>query len=71
MKTIYEAKEFIRSNLGKYVQIKAIGLRNKNEFIEGTISACYGHIFMVDTGFGQKSFTYSDVLIGNILVKDK
>lgn len=71
MRTIYEAKEFIRSNLGKYVQIKALGLRNKNEFIEGIINACYGHIFMVDTSFGQKSFTYSDVLIGNVLVKVK
>ena len=44
---------------------------NKNEMIEGIISECYANVFMVDTGFSKKSFTYTDVLIGNVLIKLK
>lgn len=71
MRTIYEAKEFIRSNVNKKVIIKVIGIRNKNELIEGIITECYPNIFVVDTEIGKRSFSYSDVLIGNILVKLK
>ena len=68
MKTIYQAKEFIRSNYGRRVIIKILGLRNKTDIIEGIISECYKHVFIVRTKFGNKSFTYTDVLIGNIRV---
>lgn len=71
MRTIYEAKEFIRSNINKKVIIKVIGIRNKNELIDGIITECYPNIFVVDTEIGKRSFSYSDVLIGNILVKLK
>ena len=71
MKTIYEAKEFIRSNINRKVMIKVIGIRNKNEIIEGIIAECYPNIFVVDTEINKRSFSYSDVLIGNILVKLK
>ena len=71
MKTIYEAKEFSISNKGKPVLIKVLGIRNKNEFIEGIIGDCYRNVFMIDTMYGKKSFTYTDYFIGNILVKLK
>lgn len=71
MKTIYEAKNFIRSIVGKSVIIKVMGLRNKNEIVEGIVGACYPNVFVVETVSGVKSFTYTDVLIGNILVKIK
>ncbi len=71
MRTIYEAKDFIKKNLNKKVIIKILGIRNKNEMIEGIISECYANVFMVDTGFSKKSFTYTDVLIGNVLIKLK
>lgn len=71
MITIYQAKEFIRSNYGKRVLIKILGIRNKIEMIEGIISECYSHVFVVRTKFGNKSFTYTDVLIGNIKVDVK
>ena len=71
MKTIYEAKNFIHSHLNKKVIVKVIGIRNKNEMVEGVISECYANIFMIDTGYGKKSYTYTDVLIGNVLVKIK
>lgn len=71
MITIYQAKEFIRSNYGKRVLIKILGIRNKIDMIEGIISECYSHVFVVRTKFGNKSFTYTDVLIGNIKVDVK
>ena len=69
MKTIYEARNYIRSNKGKEVWVKIRGIRNKNEDIKGIISECYPNIFLVVTKDGNKSFSYSDVLIGNIEVK--
>ena len=71
MKTIYQAKEFIRSNYGKRVVIKVLGIRYKIEMVEGIISECYQNVFIVLTKFGKKSFTYTDVLVGNIRVNVK
>ncbi len=71
MKTIYQAKEFIKSNYGRRVLIKVKGIRNKTELIEGIICECYRHVFIVTTKFGNKSFTYTDVLIGTIKVNVK
>lgn len=71
MKTIYQAKGFIRSNYGKRVIIKVLGIRNKIEMVEGIISECYQNVFIVLTKFGKKSFTYTDVLVGNIRVNVK
>ena len=71
MKTIYQAKEFIKSSFGRRVLIKVYGIRNKVDMIEGIISECYSHVFVVRTKFGNKSFTYTDVLVGNIKVSVK
>ena len=71
MKTIYQAKEFIKSNFGRRVLIKVYGIRNKVDMIEGIISECYRHVFIINTKFGKKSFTYTDVLVGNIRVSVK
>lgn len=71
MRTIYQAKEFIRSNFGKRVIIKVLGIRNKTDIVEGIISECYDNVFIITSKFGKKSFTYTDVLIGNILVTIK
>ena len=71
MKTIYEAKDFVLKNKGKNVLIKVLGIRNKNEYVDGVISECYKNLFMIDTLNGKKSFTYTDYLIGNILIKIK
>ena len=71
MKTIYEAKNFIQSNKGKRVFIKVSGIRNKNEMLDGTITECYPNVFIVDTESNKRSFTYTDLLIGNIIVQVK
>lgn len=71
MKTIYASRDLIKSNYGKRAIIKVIGLRNKTEIYEGIISECYNNVFILLTKNGKKSFTYTDVLIGNIKVNVK
>ena len=71
MKTIYQAKDFIRSNFGKRVFVKILGIRNKVDTLEGVISECYSRLFIVKTAFGNKSFNYADILVGNIKITVK
>ena len=71
MKTIYEVKDFVYGAFNKDVLIKVMGIRNKVEEVEGKIVQCYRHLFVVDTQKGKRSFSYVDVLIGNIKVKVK
>ncbi len=71
MKTIYQVRDFIRDNYGKRAIIKVLGIRNKTDIYEGLISECYKNVFILSTKMGKKSFTYTDVLIGNIKVSVK
>ncbi len=71
MRTIYEARDLIKNNYGKRALVKVIGIRNKSELYEGIISECYNNVFVLNTKLGKKSFSYSDVLVGNIVVKVK
>lgn len=71
MRTIYDAKEFITSNVGKNVIIKVKGIRIKNEIIYGTLKECYKNIFIVETSFFKRSFSYKDMLLGTIVVMIK
>lgn len=71
MRTIYEVKDFIYSSFNKNVIIKIKGIRNKSEIVEGKIVQCYRNLFIVDSNNIQKSFSYVDVLIGNVIIKVK
>ena len=71
MRTIYEAKEFVRNNFGKTVNVKIHGIRNKNEIIKGIISECYKNIFIVNTNLFKRSFSYKDLLLGIINIDVK
>ena len=71
MRTIYEAKSFVKSALGKDVVVKVLGIRNKNEIIKGTIIECYPNIFVIESNNMKKSYTYADVLIGNVVIRLK
>lgn len=66
MRTIYEAKSLINNNKGNKVWLTVKGVRNKKEIVEGIIIECYRNIFIVKTIMGNKSFSYSDLLIGNV-----
>lgn len=71
MRTIYEAKSFVKSSLGKDVVVKVLGIRNKNEIIKGIIIECYPNIFLIESNNMKKSYTYADVLIGNVVIRLK
>ena len=53
-----DAKLKIRINLG----------RNKSEYLEGKICKVHPNIFTISTNKGLKSFSYSDVIIKNIVI---
>ena len=62
--------EKIRNNIielrGKKIKFRYNGSRNQIEEFEGIIVNCYSYVFIIDLGDSKKSFSYSDVLIGNL-----
>ena len=64
--TIYEIKKKLKKNVGKYVYIKYNLGRNKYEDYKATIKELYDNIFIVDSEFGLKSFSYSDIMTKTI-----
>ena len=62
--------EKIRNNIielkGKKIKFRYNGSRNQIEEFEGVITNCYNYVFLISLGYINKSFSYSDVLIGNI-----
>ena len=69
MKTIYEAKELIKNNYKKIVTVKVLGMRNKREYLKGEITEIYKNIFIIQNENQKRSFSYTDLLIGNIQIK--
>lgn len=53
---------------GKKIKFRYNGSRNQIEEFEGVITDCYNCIFIIDLGYINKSFSYSDVLIGTLNV---
>ena len=64
--------DIVRENMKKYlnrnVKIDVYGLRNKNYEYYGVVSGLYPYVFTVLIDGTQKSFNYSDVLIGDVVV---
>ncbi len=60
----------VRDNIielrGKKIKFRYNGSRNQIEEFDGIITDCYNYVFLVDIGYIKKSFSYSDVLIGNL-----
>ncbi len=65
--------DLVREEIAKYlhqkVEIKVYGMRNKNYTYEGVVSAVYPYVFTVFIDGCQKSFNYSDVIIGDVVIK--
>lgn len=64
-----EIKLNIKSHLNDEVEISVFGMRNKNYKVLGYISNVYPSIFTVNEKGMEKSFTYSDVATGEIIIK--
>ena len=48
------------------IKFRYNGSRNQIEEFEGVITNCYNYVFVIKSGNINKSFSYSDILIGNL-----
>ena len=64
--TIYEVKKKLGDSIGKEVYIKYNLGRNKYEDYKVVIKELYNYVFIVDSEFGVKSFSYRDILTNTI-----
>lgn len=60
--TISSVKKDLLNHLGDVVKLRYSLGRNKYEEYEAIIKELYDYVFLVDTNFGTKSFTYIDVI---------
>jgi len=64
---IENVKNNIVTKKGRNIKFRFNGARNQIEEFEGVISGVYNYIFTIKTLTKEtKSFSYSDVLIGNL-----
>ncbi len=62
-------KEKIKSNLNRKVEVTVYGLRNRTNVYRGILYQTFGNIFTIMTNNEQKSFTYNDVITGEVKIK--
>ena len=60
--TMYEVKKKLGEHIGQNVNIKYSLGRNKYESYRATIKELYDYVFVVESEFGIKSFSYSDIV---------
>ena len=64
---INKIKKDLSNLIGKKVFINVNSIRNKNEYYEGVLIELYDRIFVLrDSNNDLRSFSYVDLLIGNI-----
>lgn len=61
-------KDEISSLINREVMIKVTGSRNKTQMYKGIVNNVYSNIFTVLIEGVNKSFTYSDVAIGDVKI---
>lgn len=66
--TISSVKKDLLDHIGDVVKLKYSLGRNKYEEYEAKIKELYDYVFLVDTDFGIKSFTYIDVITKTIKI---
>ena len=66
---IREIKSHIKELVGKRVSLIVNLGRNKEEFYEGIVKDVYPFLFTVQISELTKSFTYSDVLTKDVIIK--
>ena len=68
---IDKIKKYVNDNLERHFLFRINGSRNQKEEFEGIIFKSYKSIFLIKLfNDSVKSFSYSDVLIGNIEIVD-
>ena len=61
-------RENLNAHIGERVMVKIYGMRNKTDSFVGTLKDIYPQIFTVDTGATLKSFSYSDIINGEVVL---
>ena len=64
-----KVKEEITKNLNRLVEIKVYGMRGKTIDYKGKIHAIYPNLFTIIDNNTEKSFTYRDIITGDIKIK--
>ena len=64
-----DIKEEIKKNINRMVEIKVFGMRGKSSNFVGSIHGIYPNIFTIIEGGTEKSFTYRDIITGDIKIK--
>ena len=62
-------KEEISKNINRNVEIKVYGMRGKTSEYKGRIHAVYPNLFTIININQEKSFTYRDIISGDIKIK--
>ena len=65
---IESVKKEVYSLINQEVMIKVSGSRNKNFMYKGIVNNTYSNIFTVLVDGVNKSFSYSDVAIGDVKI---
>ena len=65
---IKEIKKKLLSLKGKKVKVWVDIGRNKSETYDGIIKEVYNNIWILETENDVKSFSYSDILINNVVI---
>ena len=61
-------REELKKHLNERVNIKVYGMRNKINYYDGIINAIYPSIFTIQNPHFEKSFSYADVITGDIKI---
>ena len=62
----YVIREVLKQNKGKKVQVKIFGMRNKTETLRGTLEEVYPQIFIIRTDNNTRSFSFSEIINGEV-----
>ena len=66
-----EIKNKVRNNLNREVKVVVNGMRNHKEVFSGVLSKALPNVFVVTSRGLNKTFSYADVLIGDVVVSYK
>ena len=65
---ISDIRNDMKKNIGKRVKIVTKSCRNKSDVFVGVINGVYPNIFTISDGTDTKSFSFSELLIKDIVL---
>lgn len=62
-------KDEIKKNIGKEVEVKIYGMRNRTDTIVGKIDKLYPKLFIVSNNRETRSINYADIITKEAVIK--